>query len=283
MRSILGIKKALKLFLLFIGGIMFPYFYLFNKQITMYSVMTLIGIFLCGFIACKLIKKEINDTYNMIILLLLSALGIFIGGHILYGITNIEFIFRLFSHLNVIDSFKDVIDVFVYIFGGSVFYGGLLGGMLIGSVYIKKKKLNKKIYYDICAIIIPLFHAFGRIGCFLVGCCYGIESKIGFTYTKALVQSANGINRFPVQLLESSCNFIIFFFLFAIYKREKCQGKLLYIYLVSYAIIRFILEFLRGDSYRGFVLGLSTSQIISIGIFIIVFIKLLKNKAKMKI
>lgn len=257
---------------------MFPYFYLFNKQITMYSVMTLIGVFLCGFIACKLIKKETNDTYNMIILLLISAIGVFIGGHILYGITNIEFIIRLFSHLNVIDSFKNVIDVFIYIFGGSVFYGGLLGGMFVGSLYIKKKELEKRIYCDICAIIIPLFHTFGRIGCFLVGCCYGIESKIGFTYTKALVESANGVNRFPVQLLEASLNFIIFWALFILYKRKKYQGKLLYIYLISYAIIRFILEFLRGDSYRGLFFGISTSQIISIGIILICFINLAKNR-----
>ena len=154
------------------------------------------------------------------------------------------------------------------IFGGSVFYGGLLGGLLSGLIVIKAKKMNLKFTTDFLTPIIPLFHTFGRIGCFLSGCCYGVKSKIGFTYKHSLIESANGVNRFPIQLVEASFNLLLFILIYYLFRKGKIKGKLLYLYLILYSIIRFALEFFRGDSYRGFLLHLSTSQIISILIFL---------------
>lgn len=249
---------------------MIPYITLFNKQITMYAIMAIVGILICGFFACYLIKKKNEDTNNMIELLLVAAIGILLGGHILYGITNINYIILVIDNFHKITSFQMLIEIIINLFGGSVFYGGLIGGIILGSIYIKKKKLNQKIYTDICAIIIPLFHMFGRIGCFLSGCCYGIESEIGFTYHNAIIESANNVNRFPIQLVEASYNLILFVLLYTLYKKEKLKGKLIYLYLILYAIARFVFEFFRGDTYRGFLFYLSTSQIISLIILILV-------------
>lgn len=138
-------------------------------------------------------------------------------------------------------------------------------------------------YSDICTPIIPLFHCFGRIGCFLGGCCYGIESSFGFTvHNNILNPSINDVQRFPVQLLEAALNLILYFILFYLFKNNKFKGKLIAVYLILYSIIRFFDEFLRADEYRGFLFGLSTSQIISILIFVGSFAFLLLNYLKIK-
>ena len=130
---------------------------------------------------------------------------------------------------------------------------------------MKNEKYRK--YIDIVSLNIPLFHFFGRIGCFLGGCCFGIPCKIGCTYTMGPIEQANGIARFPAQLLEALFNLCLFFLLNYLYKKRKMENALLYVYLIIYAAGRFFIEFLRGDEYRGFLFGLSTSQIISILIF----------------
>ena len=258
---------------------MFPFIVIFGKKISMYMIMSIIGIFVSGFVACKEIKKRGYDDTDMIVLLLISAIGVFFGGHILFGITNINKLYMFIIHIGNTDSLNTFFGAISDIFGGSVFYGGLIGGMIAGVIYLKKKKLPFDIYSDIATIIIPLFHFFGRIGCFLVGCCYGVESHLGFTYHNSIVEPANHINRFPIQLVEATYNLGLFFLLFYLLKKNKMKGKLLGLYLVLYPIGRFIFEFFRGDEYRGFLFGLSTSQIISI-ILLFIGIYILTKKEK---
>lgn len=281
-------KEPSGFFILFLNVIinlvmcMIPYITIFGKQITLYIIMSLIGIFVVGILACYLVKKKDKDENDMLVLLLVAAIGLLVGGHLLYALTKIDVIIRLVENFDKLKSFKEFINILVYIFGGSVFYGGLIGGLIAGYIYVKKKKLDKKLLFDIGAVIIPLFHMFGRVGCFLSGCCYGIESDFGFTYTKSLIEQANGVNRFPIQLVEASYNLILFILLFFFYKKEKFKGKLIYLYLILYPIGRFIFEFFRGDEYRGFIFGLSTSQFISILLFCFSVTMLLISKLKIK-
>lgn len=258
---------------------MFPKITIFNKEITMYAVMSLIGILAAGFYAVKKTKEKKQDDNDMIITLLISAIGVFIGGHLLYAIVGYEDVITFLKSIGN-TNIKETLQLFITAFSGSVFYGGLIGGLIFGSIYIKRKKLDKS-FYDIAAPTIPLFHFFARIGCFLVGCCYGIESKIGFTYQNSMVPIANGVTRFPVQLLEALLNLVLFIVLNHLLNKGKYKNKLIYIYLLSYAIIRFALEFLRGDLYRGFIGVLSTSQIISLIIIIsIVVLKIINIRRK---
>ena len=136
------------------------------------------------------------------------------------------------------------------------------------ALYLRIRRLPFAAYADIAAPAIPLFHAFGRIGCFLGGCCYGIPWEGGITYTRALSPEANGVARFPVQLLESALLFALFFLLAALFRRGALRAKLLALYLAVYAVLRFLLEFLRGDAIRGVYFGLSTSQWISLAILL---------------
>lgn len=264
---------------------MFPYITIFGKMITLYAIMAIIGIFAAGIFMCHLTRKRGLNDNDSIVLLLFTAIGVLIGGHILYGITNIKYIPAIFTA----DSFSVFIERVVAVFGGSVFYGGLLGGMAASLITARVMKLNIPVFADMVAVVIPLFHSFARVGCFLSGCCYGIESKFGITvHGNTLVPEVNDVSRFPVQLLEAALNLILFFVLYCIYKRTlidpRLQGKIIFIYLISYSVIRFFDEFLRGDEIRGFIFGLSTSQFISVCLFTVSVIWLavwnIRNKRK---
>ncbi len=261
---------------------MFPNIVIFGKEITWYSIMWLIGVFfVLGFSFYKSHKEKIDENETLTILLV-SAIGVVFGGHILYGITNLDAVFKVLSDISIIGSFSDFIDISTYIFGGSVFYGGLFGGIYVAYCYLKKKNHDVIYYSDLLTPVIPLFHFFGRIGCFLTGCCFGVESKIGICYHHAELSGAGGVVRFPIQLVEALGNLTLFLVLFTLQNKSKAKGKLLSIYLASYAIMRFILEFFRGDEIRGVYFGISTSQIISIIILVTLFILFIKNKLKSK-
>ena len=242
---------------------MLPYIKVFNKNISMYGIMALIGAILCLFYVMRICKIKKIDDYKYVNMLLFSIIGVLIGGHLLYGITNINLFIELIKNIGGLE-FKEIIIKLVTIFGGSVFYGGLIGGCFAAYIYARCVKINNHETYDMLIPVVPMFHFFGRIGCFLVGCCYGIESRIGFTFHNAIIESANNVNRFPVQLVEALFNLILFLCLYNFFKYKRFKGYLLNIYFIFYPLFRFVIEFFRGDSYRGFLFGLSTSQIISI-------------------
>jgi phosphatidylglycerol:prolipoprotein diacylglycerol transferase len=256
---------------------MFPYIVLFGRELGLYSIMLLCGIFTAGVYACRMAIKQKYDYSEIVIFMLLLSAGAIIASYLFYVLVNYKNLIFLINNLKQIDSFSKMLSALRYIFGGSIFYGGLLGGLLTGYILIKKNNKNK-IFVDIVAVNIPLFHFFGRIGCFLGGCCFGIPSKLGFIYTNNPIVQANGITRFPVQLLEAVFNFFLFLLLNYFYKIGKYKDKLIYVYLLIYATGRFFIEFFRGDEYRGIWLFLSTSQIISILILFVLLIKYILYK-----
>ncbi len=185
---------------------MFPGFTLFGKYISSYMLTSLAGIFTACPLAISRYKKRGGNDISMIFVFLFGAIGCAVGMHLLYGITNIQHWSRLFSA----GSFQEFWDAAIFIFGGSVFYGGLIGGLFAGYLCMKHQKLDYGLTSDCTAPSIALFHAFGRIGCFLGGCCYGVEWEHGITFHNALVESANGVPRVPVQLFEAGLEFALF-------------------------------------------------------------------------
>lgn len=161
-----------------------------------------------------------------------------------------------------------------------MFYGGLIGGFLALFFVKKIHKIQIKEYIKILAPSLALAHAFGRIGCSFAGCCYGKETggKIFFEYNDSLI-APNGIHLFPVQAVESLSLFCLCIILvFLLLKNNKTNTHILYI--IYYSIVRFILEFFRGDVERGIFKCFSTSQIISIMLFVSVISYLIMNKIK---
>ena len=155
--------------------------------------------------------------------------------------------------------------------GGFVFYGGLAGGFL--GAFLAGKLLHIPVadYVRTAIPAIPLAHAFGRIGCAFVGCCYGIpyDGPGAVVYTESPFAPLD-TPLFPVQAVEAAAEMIIAVGLTIWICRKKSRKvKSIEVYLFLYAAVRFILEFFRyDDSERGILLGLSTSQWISIAIMI---------------
>ena len=111
--------------------------------------------------------------------------------------------------------------------------------------------------------LVPLVHGFGRVGCFLTGCCYGVPSRFGIAFSHSPI-APNGVRLLPVQLIEAACEGVLFFALTRPGAQRRGGRWMLGVYLASYGVLRFILEFFRGDDYRGFLGALSLSQVISI-------------------
>lgn len=261
---------------------MYPYINIFGKQIGTYGVIGAIG-FLIGLLVilkiCKYYDVKKEDAFYCF---LYASIGVLIGAKLLYFITAIPTIFANFNEL-----IHDIPALLSIAFGGLVFYGGLLGAVFGIWVYCKQFKLPFKNMILTAVPAIPLIHGIGRIGCFFAGCCYGIEYNGwgSVTYTNAISSVANGVPRLPVQLIEAGCNVIIFIILMCMLKKCLNTYKTLGAYCILYSIMRFVLEFFRGDVIRGVWFGISTSQIISIGIFIVgvvILVKEYRNKGKDK-
>ncbi len=148
---------------------------------------------------------------------------------------------------------------------GWVVYGGLIGGVLGGYLFCRYKKLNFLSYFDLALPSVALAQGFGRIGCFLAGCCYGrpTDSPFGITFTHS-AYAPNGVSLIPTQLISSGLDFLHFFVLLYIARHKKAEGQVGGFYLIFYSIGRFVLEYFRGDAERGSVGELSTSQFIAI-------------------
>lgn len=253
---------------------MIPIFTLFGKEISIYLIMGLVGVFAMLPFGMRAAKKDGLDDNQMLAMFCYSFIGIIAGGHLMFGITQLDKIILLIRNIDTVHGVKEVFGYLSVLFGGSVYYGGLTGVLLIGYLFCKARKLETGKYFDIGAMSICLFHFFGRIGCFLGGCCYGIEWEYGVTYHHSPVEACNGVPRFPVQLVEAILNLILLFVLYYCHKNGFFKKRLMAVYCLVYPVYRFILEYYRADEYRGFLGVLSTSQIISL-IYIVVTISVL--------
>lgn len=258
---------------------MIPNFSVFGRVFSAYQICAVAGILATLFFTMFLAKKMGKNEDTAMFMLLIAAPGVIFGGILLFGLTNISSILDVIARREEYETTGAFVKAIMNYFSGSVFYGGLLGAMLTAGLYLARKK-DRADYADLGAVAAPLFHTFGRLGCFLTGCCYGVECKIGFVYHYATTPNANGISRFPVQLVEMGLNFGLFLLLLSWIRRGKHKGRLLQWYLLIYPVYRFILEFFRGDDYRGFLFGLSTSQIISVLILLVNLIVTLCHKKK---
>ena len=153
---------------------MFPSIEIFGREIGTYGILVVIGGFFCALVGRFLVRRFGMDLFDLLILMLSIGVGIFIGAHIVFALTNIKTLILTFQHIGEL-WFERFWDLFVSCIGGMVFYGGFLGGLAAIPVYRKfDKRCTCGQLFDVYAVLVPLFHVFGRIGCFLGGCCYGV-------------------------------------------------------------------------------------------------------------
>lgn len=258
---------------------MLPTINIFGFEVASYGLIIFIGIIIGGIIAIQYFSKfnELKKD-DVLFAILYAVIGVGIGAKLLYILTNIPFLIENYQTLDLWDTLMQMFK------GGFVFYGGLLGGILGVYIYAKQFKISFKSLLLTLLPVVPLIHAIGRIGCLCAGCCYGMEyDGFGAIVFHNSVLAPNNVPLFPMQIVEAICNLIIFIILLCTYKKFLGTYKTLGLYLILYSIVRFILEFFRGDLIRGIYFSLSTSQWISIILLIFgiaIFIYEWRNKKK---
>lgn len=224
-------------------------------QITLpsYGVLAFIGAFAALlFLYFRLERFNIAFT-QFLKLVALCAVGCVLGSKLMYALTQVPWLIENFSAKNLLMLIPN---------SGYVFYGGLLGVILTIYLYAKKDPDLRGRIYRMVVPAFPLFHGFGRVGCFMAGCCYGVK-----LITPTELFGIFTLDRLPVQLIEAGFEFLLFAVLLFCEKKQA-KTDTLQIYLVTYAIFRFCIEFFRGDAIRGFFLGFSTAQWVSLAIII---------------
>lgn len=169
-----------------------------------------------------------------------------------------------------------LLDIFKIWEGGLVFLGGLVACILVAWVFLKRQGFSFWKVSDVFMPGVALGHAFGRIGCFMAGCCHGRQCDPHAWFAVVFPEGKGslappGIPLYPTQLMESGAEFLIFFFLAWKSQRKGFDGQILLLYLILYSGFRIFVETLRGDAGRGYIIPnfLSTSQFI--GLLLILF------------
>lgn len=196
-------------------------------------------------------KKGLNQDHVFGLCVCVVAAG-FVSAKLLYYVTVLD---------EIVKNPRLLLDVA----NGFVVYGSLAGGILGAYWYSRRHKMNFFAYADLILPAVALAQGLGRIGCFLAGCCYGVETDGNFAVMfRDSAYAPNGVNLLPVQLISSGLNFVHFLVLMWLSGKMKRDGQVTGTYLVLYSAGRFILEFFRGDLARGTVGSLTTSQFISL-------------------
>lgn len=252
------------------------YITVFGKEIPLYGLCFIVGVAVAAIVAAGLIKKKKIDGFDLAGSAVYTMIGALVGAKLLFVAVSWEQI-RAY-HLSFLDVMR----------GGFVFYGGLIGGAAGLFIYVKQFKLPLADFLDIYATVLPLGHMFGRIGCFLGGCCYGMQMEsecfLCVVYDEPYnALTPRGVPLLAVQLIEAFCLFVYFLVMLGLfYKAKPLSGCLAAVYASAYAVLRFTLEFFRGDKERGGFLSLSTSQWISLGILVLAVAVFIVQQRKRK-
>ncbi len=226
---------------------MYPYIEVFSTKISTFPLFILLALFVTAIVYIKsplYPKIYILDLMRKVIPILLGAA---IGGRLMSAITLMPLWDRPFWYCLV--------------FGGFVFYGGLIGGCVGLAIVCTIKKQPFLEYTDVLVTLLPLGHAIGRVGCYFNGCCYG-RTYDGF-FSVSYPVDGEIVKVFPTWFVEALFCIALFIF-FQFICKTGIRGMRTVIYFVAYSCYRFLNEYVRGDDIRGVWGLLTTSQIISV-------------------
>ena len=219
-----------------------------------------------GFLLCWMLVERLSGRKDLSNLLMALMLGGVVGSRIAYVIEHWQSEFAANPAAIVrVDQ------------GGLMFYGGFILSFVIFFAWCFVKKESPLKLADLLAVVIPLGHAFGRIGCFFFGCCYGRDSDCWCAVTfpagspSWFEHGRQMVSVLPTQLFEAAALLALFGGLMAAWRKRGTEdgrrwgdGLIVGLYLCGYAVIRFGIEYLRGDP-RAAVGPFSISQAISLG------------------
>jgi phosphatidylglycerol---prolipoprotein diacylglyceryl transferase len=230
-----------------------------------YGFLLAVGVLLAIMLCIKLGKKEgINSQVVADFIFYTILIGL-LGAKIFLFVTEIK---HYLTYPREIPSLLT---------SAGTFYGGLIFGAIFVVWYVRKHKLDIRVIGDIMTPAVALAHFFGRMGCFMAGCCWGRDAEgcsvaVKFISDKTTTGVPANVPLYPTQLVESILNLLNFVFLIFLFKKKSFKGQVLAVYVFNYSIIRFFVEYFRGDHDRGYLFGgieqpfssLSVPQLISL-------------------
>jgi phosphatidylglycerol:prolipoprotein diacylglycerol transferase len=224
----------------------------------MYGFMLALGV-ACGlgFLFVQAKKQGMNAS-KLVDMAFYTILVSLVGAKLVLLVGNFNYYLRTPSEL------------FSLARSGGVFQGGLTFGFLFAIWYLRKHKIPVWKTADLIGPALALGHGFGRIGCFTAGCCWGRECSLpwgvtfhneyagrecslpwGVTFHNEYAGNLTGIPLsqmlHPTQLYEAALNFFNFIILFFILRKKRFDGQVFSFYIINYSIIRYFVEFFRGD------------------------------------
>ncbi len=148
---------------------------------------------------------------------------------------------------------------------GFVFYGGFIGASIGTIIFARRRGLALWQLADVMAPSVALGHALGRLGCFFNGCCYGKACTLAWAVHYPKPHLMHDIPVHPTQVYEALGNALLLGWLLWLTGRKKFTGQVWWCYVLSYGVLRFVIEFARGDYPIRYVGGLTLGHLVAIG------------------
>ncbi|MBX9767729.1 MAG: prolipoprotein diacylglyceryl transferase, partial [Bdellovibrionales bacterium] len=238
---------------------MHPILFFGPLQVFSYTFSIIVAVALDSFLLVNVLGK-VEGRLKVLWVVLGTSIATFVGARFLHVVWEMPS-YYLQHPEEVLTHFE-----------GMVLYGGLFAGAATFFLFLKKwvHPDNRGRAWDLAAIGAALTIGTIRLGCFLNGCCWGKPTKLPWAvryFDPHTAMPYLGIPVHPVQVYESALAFLLLGFLVFLYREKPAfKGKLIFVFCLIYGPLRFLLEFFRGDSFRGvdLVLGMSTSQILSL-------------------
>ncbi len=259
-----------------------------NFHIPAYGIMIVIGYFIAIVISSKVaLRKGIDPLY-------IQSLSVWVVVGLVIG-ARLWFVAEYWEYFS-----NNFIEIFKLWEGGMVFYGGFIGGLFCGLLYIKIKHLDIPEILDIMAPGVAIAIGIGRIGCFLNGCCFGrvTNSFIGvrfpqrylppvyWSHLKRGLIPSNALYSLPViptQLISTIDLLVIFGILWGIRNRVPFTGFLFSLFIGLYGLHRFIIDYFRYYEGSALILKVLTlSQAFSILMMLLSIIIIISGISKRK-
>jgi len=232
-----------------------------------YGVMVALGFAVCAFLIYKHAARLGLNKERVVDMLVLILIGGIIGARLLYIWLN--FGYYILRPIEIFDLSK----------GGLVWYGGFAAGLIAAVIYVRMNKMDFWLIMDLIVPYVALAQAFGRIGCYLNGCCYGVVAPAGFPISVAFPGSI--VARHPTQVYSALLLVIIYLVLRLRQEMPHFKGAILLSYCMLYPLKRFIVEFFRGDNPRAY-FGMTLSQVLSFAVFFTALIIFIRKRSEWK-
>jgi len=221
-------------------------------SLRVYGLMAALGLLSGIWLASREAVRTGEDKERIMDIAFYMVLAAILGARLMYVILEWDY----FANRPL--------DAFKIWQGGLVFYGGFIGAVVAGGIYVRRHKMPFWKTADFFAVGIPFGHALGRLGCFAAGCCYGLATDLPWAveFTDPDSMAPLHVHLHPTQLYSAAGNFAIFGILYMLRKKKSFDGQLALLYIALYAVMRSVMEFFRGDDRGAIFFGIiSPAQI----------------------